>query len=154
MTPEQIDEYLREPHLCDLATVRPDGSPHVAPVWHHYDGERLIILAEDSAVKVRNIRHEPRVAASIATHTSPYKAAIVNGVAELSYSNIYEYVLAMAINYLGEEKGRAYAEKVVPKRTLSSSPSRRPRSSAGRSTTSRRETRPRLRFSRLPVPYR
>ena len=114
MTPEQIDEFLREPHLCDLATVRPDGSPHVAPVWHHYDGERLIILAEDSAVKVRNIRHEPRVAASIATHSSPYKAAIVNGVAELSYSNIYEYVLAMATNYLGEEEGKAYTEKVVP----------------------------------------
>ena len=114
MTPEQIDEFLREPHLCDLATVRPDGSPHVAPVWHHYDGERLIVLAEDSAVKVRNIRHDPRVAASIATHTSPYKAAIVNGVAELSYSNIPEYVEAMAINYLGVEDGRAYAAKVVP----------------------------------------
>ena len=114
MTPEQIDEYLREPHLCDLATVRPDGSPHVAPVWHHYDGERLIILAEDSAVKVRNIRHEPRVAASIATHTSPYKAAIVNGVAELSYSNIPEYVLKRWRSTTWEEKGRAYAEKVVP----------------------------------------
>ena len=113
MTPEQIDEYLREPHLCDLATVRPDGSPHVAPVWHHYDGERLIVLAEDSAVKVRNIRHDPRVAASIATHTSPYKAAIVNGVAELSYSNIPEYVEAMAINYLGVEDGKAYAESAV-----------------------------------------
>ena len=113
MTPEQIDEFLREPHLCDLATVRPDGSPHVAPVWHHYDGERLIVLAEDTAVKVRNIRHDPRVAASIATHTSPYKAAIVNGVAELSYSNIPEYVEAMAINYLGVEDGKAYAENAV-----------------------------------------
>ena len=114
MTPEEIDEYLREPHLCDLATVRPDGSPHVAPVWHHFDGENLIVLAEDSAVKVRNIRREPRVAASIATHTSPYKAVIVNGVAALSYSNIPEYVLTMAINYLGEEEGRAYTDKVVP----------------------------------------
>ena len=114
MTPEQIDEFLREPHLCDLATVRPDGSPHVAPVWHHYDGERLIVLAEDTAVKVRNIRHDPRVAASIATHTSPYKAAIVNGVAELSYSKIPEYVEAMAINYLGVEDGKAYAESAVP----------------------------------------
>ena len=113
MTPEQIDEFLREPHLCDLATVRPDGSPHVAPVWHHYDGERLIILAEDTAVKVRNIRHDPRVAASIATHTSPYKAAIANGVAELSYSNIPEYVEAMAINYLGVEDGKVYAESAV-----------------------------------------
>ncbi len=114
MTPEEIDAYLREPHICDLATVRPDGSPHVAPVWHHYDGENLIVLADDSAVKVRNIRHDPRVAASIATHSSPYKAAIVNGVASLSYDNIPEYVEAMAINYLGEEQGRAYTEATLP----------------------------------------
>ena len=87
----------------------------MAPVWHHYDGERLIVLAEDTAVKVRNIRHDPRVAASIATHTSPYKAAIVNGVAELSYSNIPEYVEAMAINYLGEWKKVGRTQRsVVP----------------------------------------
>lgn len=114
MTSEEIDEFLREPHLCDLATVRPDGSPHVAPVWHHYDGESLIVLAEEGAVKVRNIRHEPRVCASIATHGKPYKAAIVNGVASLSRRNIREYVLEMATNYLGAEEGEAYTERVVP----------------------------------------
>ena len=114
MTPEQIDAYLREPHICDLATVRPDGSPHVSPVWHHYDGKNLIVLADDSAVKVRNIRHDPRVAVSIATHSSPYRAAIVNGVASLTYENIPEYVEAMATNYLGEEEGRAYTKATLP----------------------------------------
>lgn len=113
MTPDEIDAFLREPHICDLATVRPDGSPHVAPVWHHYDGERLIVLAEESAVKIRNIRHEPRVAASIATHSRPYVSVIVNGVATLSYSNIREYVGTMANNYLGEEEGATYTENVL-----------------------------------------
>lgn len=114
MTPDEIVDFLREPHLCDLATVRPDGSPHVAPVWHHYDGERLIVLADEAAVKVRNIRREPRVCASIATHDKPYKAAIVNGVASLSHRNIRGYVLQMATNYLGQEAGEAYTERVVP----------------------------------------
>lgn len=113
MTPEEIDEFLREPHICDLATVRPDGSPHVTPVWHHYDGENLVILADDSAVKVRNIRHEPRVAASIATDNRPYKYVLVHGVATLSYENIREYVGAMANNYLGREEGKTYTEKAV-----------------------------------------
>jgi PPOX class probable F420-dependent enzyme len=93
--------------------VRPDGSPHVAPVWHHYDGENLIIVAEESAVKVRNIRHEPRVSASIATDARPYKYVIINGSATLSYDNIREYVLIMANNYLGEEEGEEYTEKAV-----------------------------------------
>ncbi len=113
MTPDNIQKYLMEPHICDLATVRPDGSPHVAPVWHHYDGENLIVLAEESAVKVRNIRHEPRVSASIATDARPYKYVIINGIATLSYDNIREYVLSMANNYLGEEEGESYTEKAV-----------------------------------------
>ena len=29
MTPEQIDEFLREPRLCDLATVRPETASHM-----------------------------------------------------------------------------------------------------------------------------
>lgn len=113
MTSDQIEKYLGEPHICNLATVRPDGSPHVAPVWHHYDGENLIILAEESAVKVRNIRHEPRVSASIATDARPYKYVIINGTATLSYDNIRGYVLTMANNYLGEDEGEEYTEKTV-----------------------------------------
>jgi len=113
VTSDQIEKYLSESHICNLATVRPDGSPHVAPVWHHYDGENLIIVAEESAVKVRNIRHEPRVSASIATDARPYKYVIINGSATLSYDNIREYVLIMANNYLGEEEGEEYTEKAV-----------------------------------------
>jgi PPOX class probable F420-dependent enzyme len=113
VTPEYLQEYLGKPHICDLATVRPDGSPHVAPVWHHYDGENLIVLAEESAVKVRNIRNEPRVSASIATDARPYEYVLINGTATLSYDNIREYVLTMANNYLGEDEGAAYTEKAV-----------------------------------------
>ena len=36
MTTFDIEEYLRRPLLANLATVRPDGSPHVAPVWFQY----------------------------------------------------------------------------------------------------------------------
>lgn len=93
--------------------MKPDGSPHVTPVWHQYDGNNLIILAEESAVKIQNIRHEPRVSVSIATDTRPYKYVLINGTATLSHDNIREYVLAMAINYLGQDEGEEYTEKAV-----------------------------------------
>ena len=93
--------------------MKPDGSPQVTPVWHHYDGENLVILAEESAFKVRNIRHEPRVSISIATDARPYKYVLINGTATLSHDNIREYVLAMAVNYLGQKEGEEYTEKAV-----------------------------------------
>ena len=54
MTPEQISEFLEKPRLADLATVRPDGSPQVAPVWYDYDGTVFRVVVEPAAIKIRN----------------------------------------------------------------------------------------------------
>ena len=114
MTPTERETYLREPHIANLGTVRPDGSPHVTPVWHHYDGENVVVLAESTSVKVRNIRREPRVFVSIATDANPYRYVLVDGVATLSTDRIREYCLAMACNYLGDDRGPEYTDRVVP----------------------------------------
>ena len=113
MNNEEMETYLHEPHIANLATVRPDGSPHVTPVWHHYDGKNVYVVAEEFAVKVRNIRHEPRVSLSIATDGRPYKYVLVNGTATISHDKIPELVRTMAINYLGLEEGVRYTEKVL-----------------------------------------
>ena len=84
MTPEQIDEYLSRPMIADLATVNLDGSPHVAPVWFRWDGEVVKVFTQTTAVKVRNIRQDARVAVSVATQEAPYGYVIVNGTAEIS----------------------------------------------------------------------
>lgn len=111
LTPREIGEYLRRPYLCHFATVRPDGSPHVAPVWHHYDGKNLMLLVEPHAVKVRNIRHEPRVSASIPADGPPNGFVQVNGTATISSEWPRELLWTMSINYQGREEGERYAEK-------------------------------------------
>ncbi|MDK1472270.1 pyridoxamine 5'-phosphate oxidase family protein [Streptomyces sp. 549] len=52
---------LSEEENAWLCTVRPDGSAHVTPVWFVYRRSRWWIGVDDSSVKVRNIRKEPRV---------------------------------------------------------------------------------------------
>jgi PPOX class probable F420-dependent enzyme len=49
--------FLTEHHLGTLTTLRPDGSPHVAPVGFCYDGDaRLVrIITFERAQKVRNL---------------------------------------------------------------------------------------------------
>jgi len=113
MTEEQIDAFLREPRISMLATVQPDGSPHVTPVWHHYDGERLFVCSDDDAVKVRNVKHEPRVTLLVSTVSPPHQYVMVQGRAELSRDRISELVWAMSLAYKGEEEGRVYAERAV-----------------------------------------
>ena len=113
LPPQEIDEYLRKPYLCHLATIRPDGSPHVAPVWHHYDGAKLMVLAEPHSVKISNIRHDPRVSASIPTKSAPNGYVQVNGTATISSEWDRELLWAMSINYQGREEGERYAATTV-----------------------------------------
>jgi PPOX class probable F420-dependent enzyme len=46
---------LDEAHVLSLATVRPDGRPHVVPLWFHWDGETIAVFSKPQAVKVQNL---------------------------------------------------------------------------------------------------
>ena len=113
MTQEQIEEYLRLPMIADLATVNPDGSPHVAPVWFRWDGEVVKVFTQTTAVKVRNIRHDARVSMSVAKQDAPYGYVIVNGTAAISSDGIPDEVRAMAIHYKGEVEGEIYIRQAL-----------------------------------------
>lgn len=45
-----------------ICTTRPDGNPHVAPVWGVWLDGALYFGSDDQARKVKNFRHNPRVA--------------------------------------------------------------------------------------------
>lgn len=118
MTSEQIDAYLRRPMIADLATLNADGSPHVAPVWFRWDGEVVKVFTQTTAVKVGNIRRDPRVAMSVATQQAPYGYVIVNGTAAISNEGIPDEVRAMAIHYKGEVEGEIYIRQALREMTF------------------------------------
>ncbi len=41
--PREFLDLFEKPSLSHLATLMPDGSPHVSPVWIDYDGQYLLI---------------------------------------------------------------------------------------------------------------
>ncbi len=41
--PENALDLFEKPALAHLATVMPDGTPHVTPVWVDYDGTHILI---------------------------------------------------------------------------------------------------------------
>ncbi|MCC2313281.1 TIGR03618 family F420-dependent PPOX class oxidoreductase [Cellulomonas xiejunii] len=48
-----------------LTTLRPDGSPHVTPVWFLLDGDTFWIASSTVNVKVANMERDPRVAIAV-----------------------------------------------------------------------------------------
>ena len=48
--------------LLYLATIMPDGSPQVTPIWFNTDGEDVLINTNEGRVKDKNMKARPRVA--------------------------------------------------------------------------------------------
>ena len=111
MSAPETQAFLDETHVANLVTLNPDGSPHVAPVWYLHRQGRLHISAGASAVKVRNIRRDARVAVSIANDSSPASYVLVEGRARVTCDDAEALLVDMYVRYQGEERGTLSAQK-------------------------------------------
>lgn len=58
------EERLEESHNYWIATARPDGRPHLMPVWGVWHGACLWFSTGPESVKARNLDANPRCSAS------------------------------------------------------------------------------------------
>lgn len=54
-----------------LATVRPNGSPHLVPIWFVWLDQKAFICTGRNSVKARNIAANPHVAFSLEDGSNP-----------------------------------------------------------------------------------
>src|SRR3990170_275860 len=50
-----VKAFLSQPHVAALATVRPDGRPHVTPVWYDFDGHEFTVSTFRTTQKLKNV---------------------------------------------------------------------------------------------------
>ena len=58
--------------MPDLATIRPDGTPQVNPMWFSWDGEHVFFTNTKTRAKYRNVTKNPEVAFSVNDPEQPY----------------------------------------------------------------------------------
>jgi len=80
---EHIDHRLRAEPIIWLSTARPDGRPHLVPVWFLWDGRTILIFSEPGAQKVRNLRHSQQAVLALDTADEGEDVVIVEGDAML-----------------------------------------------------------------------
>jgi nitroimidazol reductase NimA-like FMN-containing flavoprotein (pyridoxamine 5'-phosphate oxidase superfamily) len=66
-------------HTCWLATVRPDGTPHVMPLGGLWMDRAFYFNAGPGTRKARNLAHDPHCVITVATHEFDL---VVEGTAE------------------------------------------------------------------------
>ena len=119
-------ELFQKRAFAQLATLMPDGSPQVTPVWCDYDGEHVLINSAKGRVKDRNMRRDPRVGLDIVDPDNPYRHLSIRGrVVSSDENGADEHIDKLAKKYLGQERytRRAPGEvrviyKIEPERTF------------------------------------
>jgi PPOX class probable F420-dependent enzyme len=104
-----VDEFLKGAHVAALSTVRPDGRPHVTPVWYEFNGREFVVSTLRNSQKMRNVANKGFAAICIYTQELPYRLVIVEGTARTGgpIDNVWRE--RVAARYLGDAAARAYA---------------------------------------------
>ena len=114
MTPDEYKSFLLDrPRTGKLATVRPDGRPHVAPIWFDLDGDTVVFTTWHEAVKAANIRHDARVCLCVDDERIPFAFVQIEGTATLTAgaADLTEWATRIAGRYMGAELAEAYGRR-------------------------------------------
>jgi PPOX class probable F420-dependent enzyme len=74
------DPRLQANKTMWVATVRPDGRPHLTPIWFAVHGGKWYFVTQSGSVKARNLQHNSRVSLALEDGVDPY---VVEGQARL-----------------------------------------------------------------------
>ena len=103
--PDQYKDLFTKRAFASLATVMPNGSPQVTPVWCDFDGKHVIINTAKGRQKDKNLRRDPRVSIALIDPDNPYRYAEIRGrVVEVTEKGAAEHIDKMAKKYLGKDK--------------------------------------------------
>ncbi len=61
MTPEEVDAFLHERHTMSVATIGPDGRPHVVAMWYGFLDGKPAFETYRKSQKVKNLERDPRM---------------------------------------------------------------------------------------------
>ncbi|MFF8541043.1 PPOX class F420-dependent oxidoreductase [Streptomyces werraensis] len=82
--PPEAQALLRQPNPCVMATLRSDGSPVSTPTWYLWEDGRVLINLDEGRVRLRHLRHDPRVTLTVLDADNWYThVTLIGRVAEM-----------------------------------------------------------------------
>jgi len=103
--PQDFRDLFTKKAFAHLATLMPDGSPQVTPVWCDFDGTHIRFNTAKGRVKDKNMRRAKKVALAIMDPDNPYRYLAVRGtVAEITEQGADAHIDQLAKKYLGKDK--------------------------------------------------
>jgi PPOX class probable F420-dependent enzyme len=103
--PEKYQDLLSKKAFAQLATIMPDGTPQVSPVWFEYDGKNIVINSAKGRVKDRNMRRDPRVGLDIQDPDNPYRHVSIRGrVVQITEDGADAHIDKLTKKYINQDR--------------------------------------------------
>lgn len=108
----EAKKLIDAPNFACVATLMPDGSPQVSPVWIDRDNDIIIINSRETTQKVRNLSRDPRIAVCVYDLSNPHSRLLIRGlVLEITKKHAEEHIDEMEMKYNGNPKYPRHDEK-------------------------------------------
>jgi PPOX class probable F420-dependent enzyme len=114
MTGDEYRRFLTErPRTMKLATVRPDGRPHVTPVWFVLDGDTVVFTTGERYIKGQDMRRDPRVCLCVDDETPPFAYVMIEGAAALSddLDELLVWATRIGGKYMGADQAEPFGRR-------------------------------------------
>jgi PPOX class probable F420-dependent enzyme len=100
---ERAREILDHPEIATVATIQPDGSPQLSPVWIKRDGDDLLFSTTAGRRKPANLARDPRITVLVWPSYSPYEYVEVRGTATITPDPEGALINELSRVYTGED---------------------------------------------------
>ncbi len=101
---KQARRLLDGKNFACVATLMPDGSPQVAPVWVEREGDVVVINATTTRQRYRNLKWDPRVALRVFDLADPYLEVLIRGkVIQITRDGAEEHIDKLSMKYHGRK---------------------------------------------------
>ncbi len=112
---DQIGSFLNGPWSARLACLRPDGTPHVIPVWQEWDGKAFSIIAWQGSQWADYVQHNPNVSLTVDEPWQPLRRVVARGNAERVEGNpadLSDLIARLTRRYLGRDNAELISQIV------------------------------------------
>lgn len=106
---DELTEFLALPIASVLGTYRRDGGVLLSPVWHRWRDGGFDVTCYPGDIKLRHLENDPRASLLVYDQQPPYRGVEIRTQAAVSKIADPVAFRDLAVRYLGEEAGEAYA---------------------------------------------
>jgi PPOX class probable F420-dependent enzyme len=106
MTDGEVSEFLATERTVQVASIGPDGTPHLVPMWFAVVDGRIAFWTYSKSQKALNLRRDPRITCLLEAGDSygTLRGVTITGRAEIAddYDTVFDVGAAVYGRYQGD----------------------------------------------------